>query len=87
MALTRETLLQFLRDSLQLDISAIDAESPLFSSSLIDSFSLVDLILFIEAEAGIAIDPMDVSLDNLDTVQRILDYAEAKTPAPQLDPV
>ena len=75
MALSRESLLEALKDQLGVDTTAIEDESPLFSSGLIDSFSLVTLIVFIETEAQIKVQPLDVNLENLDSVARILRFA------------
>jgi acyl carrier protein len=75
MVLTKEQLLGALQNRLGLDIGSIGDETPLFSSGLIDSFSLVELITFIETQAGFRMDPMDVSLENLDSVERILRFA------------
>jgi acyl carrier protein len=73
--LTKDQLLGALQNRLGLDVRSIDEQTPLFSSGLIDSFSLVELIAFVEAEAKIRIEPMDVSLENLDSVERILRFA------------
>lgn len=51
----------------------------LFSSGLLDSFHLVELISFIESEAKIKIKPMEVNLHNLDSVDLILDFVSRKT--------
>ena len=75
MALSRESLLEALKDQLGVDTTAIEDESPLFSSGLIDTFSLVTLIVFIETEAQIKVQPLDVNLENLDSVARILRFA------------
>jgi len=75
MALNKDDLLAALRDELGVDTTGIDEETSLFSSGLIDSFSLVTLIVFIETKAGIRVEPMDVNLENLDTIGRILRFA------------
>jgi acyl carrier protein len=75
MVLTKEQLLGALQDRLGLDVTSIGDDTLLFSSGLIDSFSLIELISFIEAQATIRMDAMDVSLDNLDSVERILRFA------------
>jgi acyl carrier protein len=74
--LTTDALLTFLEDDLGIDIQDIDADTPLFSSQLVDSFALVTLMMFVEREAGIRIAPADVSLDNMDTIGRMLAFAE-----------
>ena len=74
MALTRETLINYLNTKMGLDTSQIDDQTPLFSSALLDSFSMVDLIMFLEQEANFKIEPWEVNLDNLDSVSRILQF-------------
>ena len=53
---------------------SFDGSTPLFSSGMLDSFTMVDLIMFIEKSAGVRLDPSDVTLDNLDTIDRILAF-------------
>lgn len=43
-------------------------EQPLISSGLIDSFSLVDVGLFIEDEFGVRIDDSDLTVELMDTL-------------------
>jgi acyl carrier protein len=61
-----------------LDTHEIDDETRLFSSGLLDSFSMVDLIFFIEENAKIRIKPTEVNLDNLDSIQRILNFTQVR---------
>jgi acyl carrier protein len=49
----------------------ISAESPLFSSGVIDSFGLLELIAFLEDTYGVTIDPLRHDLRTLDTPRRI----------------
>jgi acyl carrier protein len=79
MTLTRDHVLRALTDQLGVDASTIDDATPLFSSGIIDSFSLVSLIMFIESEGGIKVEPLDVNLENLDSIERILAYVGRKT--------
>ena len=78
MPLTRENLKGYLQARFGADTDAIDDATPLFSSSLLDSFSMVDLIMFIETEGGIKMDAWDVTLDNLDSIGQILQYVDLK---------
>ena len=75
MALSRDSLITYLNSKLGLDTTDVDDETLLFSTSLLDSFSMVDLIMFIEKEGAIKLSPTDVSLDNLDSIGRILRFA------------
>lgn len=72
--LTSTDLLSFLDEDLGVDIAGIDDDTPLFSSQIVDSFALVNLMMFLERGAGIRIAPVDVNLDNMDTIGRMLAY-------------
>ena len=74
MALTSEDLLNFLSEELAVDRAEINTGTLLFSSGLIDSFALVTLMTYVETEADFLISPMDVNLDNFDSIERILRY-------------
>jgi acyl carrier protein len=75
MALTRDGLLAFLKGELKLEPGSFDDAAPLFSSGVIDSFMLVSLMGYVEKQGGFRIAPGDVTLDNLDTVERILAFS------------
>lgn len=83
MELTEELLRTHLREKARADTSAIEATTPLFSSGLVDSFSMVDLIAFIELTDGIRMAPLDVNLDNLDSIEKILRYVQQATDSKQ----
>lgn len=79
MKLTAEELTAYLVDELGLDAGDLEPTAPLFSSGVIDSFALVSMIVFIESHCGIKVEPMEVSLDNMDSIERILAFVERKT--------
>lgn len=68
-------IFEFLEGELGVDLSGFDADSPLFSSGAVDSFALVTLMMFLEREGGFRIAPADVTLDNLDSVNKMLAFA------------
>lgn len=74
MALSRESLLSFIDDKLGVDATNVGEETPLFSSGLIDSAGMVDLIVFVESEENITLAPDEISLDYLDSIGRILNF-------------
>lgn len=76
--MTAQHVLTFLSTSLNVDTEQIEPSSPLFSTGWIDSFAMVDLIAFLEAEADFLMDPADITLDNLDTVDRIVRFVNAR---------
>ncbi len=73
MPLTLDDLTRFLAEDLFID-DAIQGETPLFSSGLLDSVSMVNLITYIEEKADITVHPADVTLENFDTPNLIIAY-------------
>ncbi len=74
--MTRTSLIDFMTDRMGLDPEGVDDDTPLFSSGLLDSFSMVDLIMHVESHTGRRMSAGEVTLDNLDTVRCILGYVE-----------
>ncbi len=78
MPLTKEMLFNWLVENVYAERDELNEESPLYSSGLLDSFSLMDLVLFIEKNAGIKIGVSDLTLENMDQVSRILTFVQRK---------
>jgi acyl carrier protein len=76
-----DPLREFIGENLGVDVSEIEDDTPLFSSGLIDSASLVELIVFVESQGNVKFDPDDVTLDNLDSVAQILTFVSTKNGA------
>jgi acyl carrier protein len=74
MGFGKELLFTFMSDRLGLDLTDVDEDTPLFSSGIIDSAGMADLIVFIESESNVKFEPDDISLDNLDSIGRILGF-------------
>lgn len=77
MKLTAPQLIEFLMDTLQIE-TAIDAQSKLFSTGELDSMSMMQLIGFVETTTGLTVRPEDVTLDNFDSVEQILQFVAAQ---------
>jgi acyl carrier protein len=75
-ALTETMLVQFLNELRPLP--AIDGDSALFSSGLIDSVGLVALVTWLERTCAFEVGPSDVTLENFDSVARVLRFAREK---------
>ncbi len=75
--MNRDALVSFLSTRLGLDTNGVGDDTALFSSGRLDSFSMVDLILFIEQQTESRMAPGDVRMDNLDSVTRILGYVDS----------
>ncbi len=50
---------------------SIDPREPLISSGLVDSFSLVDLALFVEEMFGVRIEDTELNADTFDTLEEL----------------
>ncbi len=77
--LTRRQLCDFLNDRFGIEAEELGDDERLFSQGLLDSFSMVELIEFLESSAGIKIGVMDVQLDNLDSIERILRFVAGRS--------
>lgn len=74
MALTTDRIIQNLQAISGYD-GAVDADTCLFSSGMLDSIAMISLIAFVEQEAGIEIRADEVTLENFDTPARITRFA------------
>lgn len=81
MQLSRNELVDYLTNNAGADLDGTNDSTPLFSSGIIDSFAMVDLLMFLEKYTGSKLGPEDIDLDNLDTVERILAFTEARKKA------
>lgn len=52
-------------------------DTALFSSGIIDSFGVLELIAFLEDTFGVSIDPADHALDEFDNLRRIAQVVNA----------
>jgi acyl carrier protein len=53
-----------------------DDDTGLFSTALIDSLNVMELVELVEGEIGVEIPPADITLENFDTVNRISKYVQ-----------
>ena len=58
----------------------IDDATSLFEEGIIDSLGQVKLISFLEKKFSIAIDPGEITIDNFDTINQIVQLVENKLP-------
>ncbi len=79
MTIGRTELIDYIVANFGLEEDEFEDSTLLFSDGLLDSFCMVNLISFVEGEAGITFRPTDVNLDNLDSIERIVEFVERKT--------
>lgn len=59
--------------------SELSDDETLFSSGIIDSLDLLDLVAFIELELGIKIKASQLTLENFDTVNSMINFCKQFT--------
>lgn len=74
MSLTKEDLIAFLDDALDTD-EELAEDTALFTSGLLDSVMMQELIMFFEEKTGTQVPAEDVTLENFDTPGAIVAYA------------
>jgi acyl carrier protein len=72
-----QQLIEYIRGTLGYQ-GDLDTESELFSGGALDSTAMMQLIMFIEEAAGVQIRADDVTLENFDTVSRIVRYVSSQ---------
>jgi acyl carrier protein len=77
MHLNAQHLIDYLSESRKL--TNVSEQMTLFSDGTVDSVGMIDLIAYIEQETGIEVGQADVTLENFDTIERILAYVQSKT--------
>jgi len=56
----------------------IGADEPLISSGLIDSFSLMDVALFVEDTFGVRIEDTELNADTFDTLTQLASLVDSR---------
>lgn len=57
---------------------SIDPSEPLISSGLIDSFSLMDVALFVEDNFGVRIEDTELNADTFDNLTQLASLVESR---------
>lgn len=77
-----EKIIEYIYDEYVEDESTeIKADTPLISSGLVDSFSMVSLKMFLEDEYDIQMTDDEASTEAFDTVNRIIELVNKKVAA------
>jgi acyl carrier protein len=63
------------------DSQPLAGDLSLLESDLMDSTGILELVEFLEAEFGVSIADADITPDNLDTIDRIAAFVDAKAAA------
>jgi acyl carrier protein len=77
-SLSRQDLVDFFTTHFELDRAGLADDLPLFSSSLLDSTSMITLVTFLEEKTGLTIEADDLTLEHFDTIAAILSFCAAR---------
>jgi acyl carrier protein len=61
-----------------LEADALDLDGGLFSTGVLSSLDLIDLLAYLEEEFGIKIEPLETEMQNFDSVGLVLDFIAKK---------
>ena len=73
-----EQLLDFVRTEVSSGGIDLRGDTDLLLTGAVDSLGVIRITQWLEDSAGIAVDPADVTLENFQTVDRMVAYARAR---------
>ena len=74
----KQSIIQFMESELYIDMAAVNDQTSLLSSGLIDSRSILSLVAHVESLCDMRFNPFDINLDNLDSIDKIVDFVSKK---------
>ncbi len=73
-----EKLVKFINAEVSVSPDPIVADTDLLLTGAVDSLGVVRVTQWLEDELGFEVDPVEVTLDNFQTVDKMVAYASAK---------
>jgi acyl carrier protein len=61
----------FLADELEVDTANLKDEEAMFTSGLVDSYALIELLSFLESELGYTVDFGELDVEDFDTIDSL----------------
>ena len=77
---TATTLIDYIRKSYLKPNEPLTSDMSLFRDGLLDSMKMVELIAFVEETFRFRISPVDITVENFDSVDRIVGLITRKKP-------
>ena len=79
METTEHRIREFIRESFPMPSEdALPADQSLFEAGVLDSFGVLNLVIWLEQEFGITVDDEDVVPENIDGIACLVRYVESK---------
>lgn len=76
-----DALTSFIQDEIVLDDVAVAGDTDLLLSGAVDSLGVIRITHWMEETAGVEVDPGDVTLDNFQTVEKMVAYLDTRASA------
>jgi len=73
----QEKIINFICDNYQVKRDKIDIDVHLIDDGIIDSSGIIELVCFLEEELGRSINDEDITVENFDSIRKIMKYIEA----------
>ena len=70
----KEEVLSFIKSLVQANKDSVTSASRVLSEQLVDSLAVIQLVGFIESKFNIKMEQADLTVDNLDSADRITNY-------------
>ncbi len=75
----QDQLLKFINTEVSLVDETVVGDTDLMMTGAVDSLGVMRITQWLEDEADIEVDPTDVTLDNFQTVDKMMAYCQSKT--------
>ena len=75
---SKEQLRTFIEQKFLRGRGTITDDESLYESNVIDSLSMLELIGFVEKTFQVTVSPLEVTIDNFDSVNHIVQFVERK---------
>ena len=72
------SLLKFVRSEVAAAGVDVESDTDLLLTGAVDSLGVIRITQWLEDETGIEVDPADVTLENFQTVDRMIAYARSR---------
>jgi len=80
-----QSIRRYIEKSFRCDLSTVSDDDSLFTSGVVDSLSLLEILSFIERESGTAVPLDEVSIDDIDTLRSLAALGRTAPPLPRED--
>ncbi len=74
-------LVDFIRDEIAFDADDLSSDTDLLLTGYVDSLGVIQIVDWLETALELTIDPVDVTLENFQTIDKMVAYTAGKLAA------